>query len=500
MSAKLKTRRAKKLMTEAIKPVKQPPIRKRNLPATPPANPPANPPAAEPPVITRAAASKPVEQMTANELVSYKAQLIAEADALLLRSNAGTATAEEEARLEQVVNDAEQVSGLIGKKRSADRLAALRSQQHQPTRPAAAPPAPAVHVAGSDGGDAEALKLWFRSHTSEADISADASYRSAQHGYALGATAVSLGCDFGGTLNRAKRRSLSKGGTNLGKETIPNTYSAKVTEYLTYFSPFLGLLDSETTADGNDRDYFIIDDTALMSSQITASGGSELSPTIPDSDIATNAVRIKCYDITSGYHKLTQQVIRDSAVNLQDKVAKGIGNSHARRLEYDAIRGSGTNEARGILTAATVYGSAVADVDADLFESVYFSVPQQYRGQCIWLMSDTGMARAKKKLKDTTGRTLFDRTIEDGAEVPTLFGRPVYTSAHMPAYGANAKPFLFFNPLFYMLRIVAGQSLTVLREKFYPHVAYAGGMAFGGDWLGPTSANKCIQLTASPAA
>jgi hypothetical protein len=46
--------------------------------------------------------------------------------------------------------------------------------------------------------------------------------------------------------------------------------------------------------------------------------------------------------------------------------------------------------------------------------------------------------------------------------------------------------------------LVAGQTLDILKEKFYPHLAYAGGMAFGGDWLGPPSANVCLQLDGAP--
>lgn len=464
-----------------------------------------------PPVQTRAGTSPPpppgpppppVQQRSIADLESTLARLVAEAEALQARIS--ELTPEEVERLDAAVAEAETTSGELESARRAERLRATQTVLRQPTRPAPVVhpqhrSAPSVH-AGNGNDQFEALRTWLRSFTDDPDRSGDASHRAASAGFNVGSTAVRLPCDYGGSLNRIKRRSLSKGGTNLGAELIPKTYSAKVTEYITYFSPILSLVDSETTADGNSRDYFRIDDTALMSSYITASSGTELNPTIPDKDIATGAVTINAFDITSGYHKLTRQVVRDSAVMLVDKVSKAIGNSHARRMEYDLVNGTGngTTGIQGLVAASTVYGSAVDTFTPELFEAVYFSVPQQYRGGCVWLMSDTAMAKAVANLKDTAGNSLFGKTAEDEAEIRTLHGRPVYTSEHMPAYGANAKSVLFFNPMFYMLRLVEGQTIDVLREKFYPHIAYAGGMAFGGAWLGPASAAKCIQLDADP--
>lgn len=463
-------------------------------PATPPATPPA-----DPPVQTRTT-PPPAKPRTADEISTERGRLIAEAEQLQTRSQTTALTEQEETRLDECITQAEALDVELRSARRAERIATQRSRLAEPTRPAPQF-TPAQRSAESEPEQvAEPMRIWLRSFTDDADRAADASYRAAQGGFHIGSPSARIACDFGGTLNRTKRRTISKGGAGTGAELIPQTYSGKVTEYITYFSPLLGLVDSEVTADGNDRDYFVIDDTALISDYITASVGTELNPTIPDADVTTGSKTIKCFDITSGYHKLTRQALRDSAITLTDKVTKAIGNSHARRMERDVILGTGTTMPDGLVAAAAVYGAAVADFDADLFEGLYFSVPQQYRSGCVWLMSDAAMARAKKKLKDTTGRTLFDKTIEGGAEILTLHNRPVYTSSYMAGWTANAKPVLFFNPLFYMLRLVAGQSLDVLREKFYPHLAYAGGMAFGGSWLGPSTAIKAIQLTGTPAA
>lgn len=449
----------------------------------------------------RSAAGTPAKR-TAAEIAAERARLVGVAELLHTRSQTQELTAEEAEQLEQALSGAEALDGELTRARQAERLAHQRSQLTNPTRPAVLPTVLPATPRGGDDGEAEAMRLWFRSFTDEHDNDPETHRRAAAAGFPIGRSAVRLDVDYGSTLNTVKRRALSKGGATKGAEYMPaKTYSAKVVEFLTFFSPLLGLVDSETTNDGNPRDYFRLDDTALMSSYITASGGTELAPTIPDNDVATGAVSIAVFDITSGYHKLTRQAVRDSAVSLQDKVTKAIGNSHARRMERDVIlgTGNGSNGVQGLIQAATVHGGAAVDAyTAALFEAVYFSVPQQYRAGCIWLFSDTAMEKAVGALKDSNGNSLFGKTAADGAEIRTLHGRPCYTSEYMPAYGANAKSVLFFNPLFYMLRLVAGQTLDVLREKFHPHLAYAGEAAFGGAWVGPTSACKAIQSDATP--
>jgi HK97 family phage major capsid protein len=456
--------------------------------ATPPATPPANPPA----------------QRTAAELTTERARLIADAEALQTRSLTETLSPEDEARLDQCIAEAERIHGELNRMNRQQRITAQRSSLAQPTAPAPVfTPAQRIPATAANA-EAEALRIWLRSFTEDAERAPDAVHRAAQAGFHVGSSTARFGSADVSSINRAKLRTLSTGGAGTGAEVVPaKTYSGKVLEYIGYYSPFLGFLDSETTADGVKRAYFKIDDTALTSSYITASSGTELAPTIPDKDIATGAVDISTFDITSGYHKITRQELRDSAITLTDKVTKAIGNSHRRRIEADVINGTGNGVTgvQGLLAAAAVYGDPVAeaDIDAELFEGLYFSVPQQYRGECIFLFSDTGMAKAVSKLKTTTGESLFGKTMMDGAEIRTLFGRPVFTSAHMPAFDFEAKPFLFFNPLHYMLRMVSDQTIDVLREKFYPHLAYAGGMAFGGAWRGPTGASgtvKCIEIEA----
>lgn len=463
---------------------------------------PAAPPPADPPIQTRTTppATPPAAPRTVEVITAERGRIIAEAEALQTRSATTALTEQETTQLDGLLDQAEALNVELTGARRAERLAAQRSLMTTPARPAPVFTPDQRRSTGTDGDEAEAMRIWLRSFTDDPDPRADASYRAARGGFTVGSPSARVECTYGGTLNTEKRRTLSKGGVATGAELIPNTFSAKVTEYITYFSPLLGLVDSETTSDGNKRTYFKVDDTALESAYITASSGTEIAPTIPDADVATGSLDINVFELTSGYHKLTKQMLRDTGIPVVDKVTKAIGHSHARKMERDLINGTGngTTAIQGLLAAASNYGSAVDAFTQDVFEACYFSMPIQYRREAIWLMSDSARAKARSKFRDTTGRSLFGTTLIDGIEFETLYGRPVYVSAFMPAYGANNKSVLWFNPRFYMLRLVSGQTVDVLREKFYPHLAYAGGAAFGGGWLGPASAAKFIASDAAP--
>ena len=443
--------------------------------------------------------TKPVEQMTTAELTSFRSVLLAEADQLAAVKPAERTT-EQTARLHSLVAEGERVSGLIDEATTNERLASLRSRQAQPTRPA---PTPAVHAGGlraeptGSDAEAEAFSLWMRSFTDFADTSPDASYRSAQHGFPVRASSVKLGGGRIVSLN-ARKRSLSRIGVGTGKELVPaSTMADRITDYLSFFSPILSVVDSEVTPDGNDRDYPIIDDTALISTRISASGGTEVNPTIPNVDMATAMKRIKAFDYTSGYHKMTRQVVQDSPIGIMERVSRAIANGDARAMERAVCVGNGTDEAEGVVTAGTAFGDPVTDIDYATLEGLYFSVPEAYRPGVVWLFSPKARTRAVQVLKETTGKSLFGKTVSDGIEVQTLFERPVYVSEWMPAWAVNNSVISLFHPAFYLLRPVAGRQVDMLDQKFHPLLALASQMRFGGAWIGPASANKKLVLAAS---
>lgn len=422
---------------------------------------------------------------TSKQIAEQHATVIGEAEQILhKRAAEKTLTEEEATRLEELLGQAEQLKADLFAAQATEQVERHKRTMNEPLRAA-----PAIHVAKTpQTNQRDGLKLWLQSQFGNAHLTTQDHRRAQEAGFELRSLSADIPCNYGYSLNakdRAKYRTIYTTGSNLGAEVMPQTYSSLITERIVYESPFLSVLSSEVTSDGNPRDYFILDDTANASTRVTASAGTEINPTIPDKDVATDAKTISVFTITSGYQKLTWEATQDNAVNLEAKVANWIAKRHARFLENEVINGTSTMD--GLLEVDSSIGTTSA-WDADALDDLYNSLPVQYRANAVFLCSSTTAGEIRKGLKDSTNRTLFDRSIEDTVEFNVLMGRKFFESAYMPD-----DVLLFFAPEFYMLRLVEGQRLDVLREKYHPHVAYCGLMRCGMGWLG--ASNTCKSLT-----
>lgn len=430
---------------------------------------------------------------TAEEIQTQIAAAMAEADQLKAKADAEGLTPEETAKLEELVAQIEQLQTELAAANTEQRYAAAKARMAEPTR--SAPKIPAIHVRDSKRPSfAEGFSLWASARTAGADMSPDAYYKARSAGFDLNNTSIKVPCNYRG-LNFKQRTIMSKGGAGSGLEYVYQTYSDKVVEYLTYSSPLLGLVGSETTGDGNNRTYFVVDDTSMISTFTSASGGTETAPTIPDTNLTTANVVIGCFDITSGYQKISFNELRDAyaAVGLEDKIAKANANSHARLIEKQVVQatGNGSTGVKGLQASSTELTDTSA-WDQEALEGLYFSVPAQYRSNAVFLTHPDTYGDLFSALKDGNDRTLFDKSVDQGIEYDVLLGKKIIQSEWVAA-----DRVLFFNPEFYMLRMVEGQIFQQFTEKFFPNVAWAGIMSFGGSWLGPASACKSLSLSDS---
>lgn len=416
------------------------------------------------------------------EVAQLIAQIMAECDALKNKYADSDMPEEEVEKLKGMVAQLDSLDAEHEEAETRERLEKHRAKQNEPMRPAPKVPAQ-VRTKEEPYCAGEAFKLWLGD-----DRTPEANYRLRSMGITSGKT-VNIPVDYG-TLNRKQRKHqraiLSKGGSGTGADLVWQSYSSKVVEYLTYFSPILNYVASETTQDGNTRTYFTVDDTAMISTYTSASGGTEVAPTIPDTNLSTGSKDINCFDITSGYQKVSHNVLRDSYISLEDRIAKANSNSHARLLEKEILTatGDGASGVEGITSACTSAGTPSA-WDQDVILTALTSIPLQYRNNVILVSNDTTRNEINVALRDEIGRSLFERRIEDDQEVDLLFGKKYIVSSYVAA-----DTLLLFAPEFYQMRLVAGQQFQQFTERFWPNVAWAGLMSFGGAWLGPDSAAK----------
>lgn len=418
------------------------------------------------------------------------ATLMAEADQLKAKADSEELTPEEQARLEEVVAQLEALQAEKEQAATQERFAKVKERHAAPTRPA--PKLPASYKRDEPRLDInEGLRLWFASQFSQCRTDYNALYRMAQLGFNPGASSVQIPFRWDNVNHKTKQRTkLSTGGSTSGAELIYKTYSDKITEYMTYESPFIGALASETLDNGNERTFYKIDPTSLKSTKTSASGGSETNPTIPEVNAATAKVVIKPITFTSGYQKITWEMTQDSGVDLFSRMASWNGQSHARAIEDEVLNGVGTGadgSVEGLLHVANAV-DPVAAFDAEAIEGLYYEIPQQYRANAIFLVNDATAKVLRQSLKDGNERSLFDKNIVDGVEWDTFMGKRFYVSEYM-----DDDQILYFVPDFYQMLFGGGEEFAVFNEKFFPDKAVAGLIRFSGAWLGPT--NACHLLT-----
>lgn len=427
---------------------------------------------------------------SSKEIADEQAKYLAEADQLQTKSRTASLTAEEDVHLDKLIADAENLEPERIKSAREERIVASKERMAQPVKPA---PRFAPEQYRSDSVSfGDGLSLWLGSKFEGGDKSPEAQYKARMAGFDLNRSSVKIPFRYD-AMNFKTRTMLSKGGSLTGADYIYNTYSQRVTEYLTALgnSPLLGLVSVETTEDGNKRVYWIVDDTALTSSFITDSSGTEISPTNPAKNIATKKVEMQTLDIVSGVHQASAQELRDSGVTIPDKVAKAAFSSHRRKIEHELVNatGNGLTAPMGILDNCQAL-SAVARFDESSIENLYFSVSTPYRGEAIFLSNSATYQLVREGLKDDINRSKLQTMAQEGIEWDTLKGKRYVVSEAMPD-GTLA----FFNPNMFILRFVNGQTLKTFDELYWPAVGWSSMVSFGTAYIGADSIKDAYTLS-----
>ena len=138
---------------------------------------------------------------------------------------------------------------------------------------------------------------------------------------------------------------------------------------------------------------------------------------------------------------VSEELARDAVDDFDAYLADELGQRIAALEEPAFATGDGTGKPLGIttsgngvtaVTAAT--GSATGFKLADV-RAAYDAVPTAYQPSASWLMSPSAFS-SLAGLTDTAGGLVLTSL---HATAPSLFSRPVYVSADMPAAAANAR-------------------------------------------------------------
>ena len=221
-----------------------------------------------------------------------------------------------------------------------------------------------------------------------------------------------------------------------------------------------------------------------------------------EDDDAFTQVSIGAYKLGTMI-KVSEELLNDSAFDLESYISREFARRIGAREEESFFNGDGTGKPLGILAASggaqvgVTAGSQTA-ITADEVIDLFYSLKAPYRKKAVWVLNDTTI-KAIRKLKDNNNQYLWQPSLVAGTP-DTILGRPVVTSAYMPAIAAGAKTIAFGDFSYYWIADRQGRSFKRLNELFAANgqVGFLGSQRVDGKLVLP-EAIKVLQQKASAA-
>ena len=255
---------------------------------------------------------------------------------------------------------------------------------------------------------------------------------------------------------------LQVGTDSEGGYLVPDEFERTLVEALEEQNIFRVLAHVIQTSSGDRK-------IPVVASKGTASWVDE-EGAIPESDDSFGQVSIGAYKLGTMI-KVSEELLNDSVFDLESYISREFARRIGNKEEEAFFTGDGKGKPLGVLAdmggaevgvTAAAAGAFTADEVFDLF----YSLKAPYRKSAVFLMNDASV-KALRKLKDSNGQYLWQPSLT-AATPDTLMGRPVYTSAFMPALAAGEKSILFGDLSYYWVADRQGRSFRRLGELYAP--------------------------------
>jgi HK97 family phage major capsid protein/HK97 family phage prohead protease len=169
------------------------------------------------------------------------------------------------------------------------------------------------------------------------------------------------------------------------------------------------------------------------------------------------------------YTDISNQLLEDNAYGLEGELLADYAESFGKTEGVAFIKGTGTGQPKGIMTATGikeiktgVAAAFPAENPADVIIGMYHQIATTHAQSGVWLMNRNTLS-VIRQWKDGTGRYLVLDPITAGG-VMTLLGRPIVEMPDMDDIGAGKFPILFGDMSGY--RIIDRVGLSTLRDPY----------------------------------
>ena len=253
---------------------------------------------------------------------------------------------------------------------------------------------------------------------------------------------------------------LQIGTDSEGGYLVPDEYERTLVEALEEENIFRQLAKVIQTSSGDRK-------IPVVASKGTASWIDE-EGAYPESDDSFGQVSIGAYKLGTMI-KVSEELLNDSVFDLQSYISREFARRIGAKEEEAFFTGDGKGKPLGVLAATGgaetgVTAASATAVTADELMDLYYSLKSPYRKKSVWVLNDSTI-KAIRKLKDNNGQYLWQPSLTAGAP-DMILGRPIKTSAYMPAIAAGAKTIAFGDFSYYWIADRQGRSFKRLNELF----------------------------------
>ena len=253
---------------------------------------------------------------------------------------------------------------------------------------------------------------------------------------------------------------LQIGTDSEGGYLVPDEYERTLVEALEEENVFRQLAKVIRTSSGDRK-------IPVVATKGTASWIDEEGAYL-ESDDAFGQVSIGAYKVGTMI-KVSEELLNDSVFDLEAYISREFARRIGAKEEEAFFTGDGSGKPLGVLAATGgaetgVTAASATAITADELIDLFYSLKAPYRRNAVWVLNDSTI-KAIRKLKDNQGQYLWQPSLTAGAP-DLLLGKPVRTSAYMPAIAADAKTVAFGDFSYYWIADRQGRSFKRLNELY----------------------------------
>jgi len=256
----------------------------------------------------------------------------------------------------------------------------------------------------------------------------------------------------------------STGNDAAGGYFIPTGFYGQIVEAQLAYGGMLtpGLCNAFDTSTGNPL--------PIVTDNDTSNEGAILGENtqVTEQDVSLGQVTLNGPTFTSKIVLVSNQLLQDSAFDLDSYLAKKFGIRLGRARNRQFTSGDGANKPRGCIVAATkaeTCASATTIAPDEVIDLVHAVDPAYRQGPSTrFMMHDTTLRELKKK-KDGQGRYLWLAGFAT-KEPDTINGYPYVINQHMDQIATGNKTLAFGDFSTYFIRNIGGIQVLRLVERY----------------------------------